>query len=938
MTNELKLKASILVDAVEKDITLKLENIAKNFVKTNFINDSVALKNAKASLESEYPEVDADSPEGALLITGFLSLRDKCKTILSNSSGLISKEDRLTVKDVSENGQILFDVRNKKAHSGSSFRTITSKEYMDLYDFCLKKINSNSDFWECTKSDIEFLDNDPSLKDLIGCADIDLEIPDEEKVLFQNLPKPNYDLTGFIGRPSLLDKVKQELDLGTSIITLYGEGGTGKTAIAREVVHKILNEYEDSPYEFIWWHSSKENEITFNSLKSIESDDLYEIPDKFEFDSGFSLDEVKKENHKCLFILDNLETDLSENKEKTLELINSLRPYGQIIITSRSRLGQLEAPLRIEPFNDKESVFYLRKLVDVFNVLHVQTMEEDTIKTWINNLNNSPLLIKLFIIGLSEGLDPNDLLSEHNKKRTNSFIFQDVYEILSEEAKNLLFILRQFNQPVSKFEIQNVAQSSIPDWDNDVYESAKISLDSTCFLETLSQNKRYLYKINDQALSFIKDNQRKLFQYLDDEIASNVIYEINSSKEISSTILSGGDIFDFESVIVDDESAESKVIHKEIVKISRLTKEKKNFIDKMKINSEEELTWETAKQKKDEVYFNYLEEEIMPRLNILIENGARNSSLYRAIGLYLADMKKNYEAKESFTKGYSIANTNEQKSQLLYSLCFSCQRESQHNEAFKYAEELNEISNEPKAKILLAKCHHDLGQNKKAIELVEETIANEQNNKYPREKIFRMCASQIIKFTEFQLFTTHDISFRKKYAEDFFIKFSEKMEHNFLDKRNLEALIGIIACYVRACKDLSKNDGQTNANALTNLFSKKNYFYGLDFINAIKKIYDECFPDDFKKIDVPLRKEDEKFTKTFSSEIIFFNLERGFGFIKNPVELEKNIYFNKHAVLSSSVLETGDKVNFSLKRVKGAKDSEGNYKPNTIEAVKISRI
>ena len=62
-------------------------------------------------------------------------------------------------------------------------------------------------------------------------------------------------------------------------------------------------------------------------------------------------------------------------------------------------------------------------------------------------------------------------------------------------------------------------------------------------------------------------------------------------------------------------------------------------------------------QKKDEIYFNYLEEEIMPRLNILIENGARNS-LYRAIGLYLADMK-NYEAKESFTKGYSIANTND---------------------------------------------------------------------------------------------------------------------------------------------------------------------------------------------------------------------------------------------------------------------------------------
>ena len=50
-----------------------------------------------------------------------------------------------------------------------------------------------------------------------------------------------------------------------------------KDCNTREVVHKILNEYEDSPYEFIWWHSSKEKEITYNSLKSIEPDDLYEI-------------------------------------------------------------------------------------------------------------------------------------------------------------------------------------------------------------------------------------------------------------------------------------------------------------------------------------------------------------------------------------------------------------------------------------------------------------------------------------------------------------------------------------------------------------------------------------------------------------------------------------------------------------------------------------
>ena len=78
------------------------------------------------------------------------------------------------------------------------------------------------------------------------------------------------------------------------------------------------------------------------------------------------------------------------------------------------------------------------------------------------------------------------------------------------------------------------------------------------FYRNAFQNKRHYIKlIGDQVLSFIKDNQSKLFQYLDDKIASNVIHEIKSSKVISSSFLSGGDIFDIDWVIVDDESAES---------------------------------------------------------------------------------------------------------------------------------------------------------------------------------------------------------------------------------------------------------------------------------------------------------------------------------------------------------------------------------------------
>ena len=99
---------------------------------------------------------------------------------------------------------------------------------------------------------------------------LNLSIPDYRDSSKNNLPIPDFDETGFIGRRDEVEEVKK-LCLGPyPVVTVVGEGGLGKTALALKVAYDILD-LHDCPFESVVWSSSKTNQLTGYEITKIQN-------------------------------------------------------------------------------------------------------------------------------------------------------------------------------------------------------------------------------------------------------------------------------------------------------------------------------------------------------------------------------------------------------------------------------------------------------------------------------------------------------------------------------------------------------------------------------------------------------------------------------------------------------------------------------------------
>lgn len=74
--------------------------------------------------------------------------------------------------------------------------------------------------------------------------------------MLNNLPRVEYDDTGFVPRPKLEADLKKKILGRHPVVTVLGEGGNGKSALTLQTAYRLLNS-DDHNFDAIIWVTAK---------------------------------------------------------------------------------------------------------------------------------------------------------------------------------------------------------------------------------------------------------------------------------------------------------------------------------------------------------------------------------------------------------------------------------------------------------------------------------------------------------------------------------------------------------------------------------------------------------------------------------------------------------------------------------------------------------
>jgi LuxR family glucitol operon transcriptional activator len=288
---------------------------------------------------------------------------------------------------------------------------------------------------------------------------------DHRQKVHHNLPLPEFDETGFLGRTEDRRNLMALLDSHYPVVTVVGEGGAGKTALALRCLYDLVDR-EQSPYDAIVWVSLKTSVLTAAGVGEVANSiaTTVGLMTNITLQLGGSA-AVKPDlaglfqevvdylrEYRILIAIDNLET----------LPIDTLRPLliavpntSKILFTSRIGLGEFEARYALPSLDLGTAIALLRRFARVLGVDLLYKAPEERLKKFAETLFGNPLLIKWFVATVAKGAEPQSLLNGDTAsfEAALGFCFSNLFERMSSGEKGVLLLLSCARRPLTPAEI-----------------------------------------------------------------------------------------------------------------------------------------------------------------------------------------------------------------------------------------------------------------------------------------------------------------------------------------------------------------------------------------------------------------------------------------------------------------------------------------------------
>ncbi|GGI00175.1 cold shock domain-containing protein [Arthrobacter liuii] len=430
-----------LVDAFERDVReLLTRYVVPDLEESEIFGTSLADLVARR---------DADPAGHDNELVEYLDLRP-AYDLLNSHRGLLPSDVARDTRELTNELEVVVPIRHRVMHSRPLAPGDREQILSSLVKFSHRYWKRTARIIDAIKADASWLPAD-ALKPL------------EDKIR-HNLPQSEYDETGLLGRDAEVTKICSDLKRKRdSVITLCGEGGIGKTALAVEVAYSLLDD-PDEPFDLILWASLKTERLTGAGVQTLNNaaaslvgiTEQLGLAVKNDFAGGIAELSATLEGFTPLIVIDNLETISGDD---FIKLYEGLPDQVSYLVTSREGIGQLERRVPVGPLSEQAALRLLNQLIKFRSVGSLSHISSEARVNIVRQLRCSPLAIRWFILATEAGNQPLDTI--RHQDQLLDYCVRSVYDNLSDGAVNAFIAMEALKRPVTPDDLVLLLELSV---------------------------------------------------------------------------------------------------------------------------------------------------------------------------------------------------------------------------------------------------------------------------------------------------------------------------------------------------------------------------------------------------------------------------------------------------------------------------------------------